>query len=231
MVVPWPPIADAAPFISAGAGVAGVIVALSGDLVRRHWQRPKLRLLPFRANKGDDSYLDIPDGSHEAWLRLGVHNDGREAARNVEVCIEDITLDEPTPDEQRLRAFQKQRLQGVMGRPLSWANRDEGTLDIPPGTIRRIDIAHVVRGKPCYAIDDGLAVPIRFALHGGSRRNHDIVAGLHYSLRLSLSASNCQTAMFDIQLEFGGKWLGPETVNPLVLGSLRVVHMSRSRSL
>lgn len=228
-MVPWPPIADAAPFVSAGAGVAGVIVALSGDLMRRHWQRPKLRLLPFRADKGDGEYLDILDGKHDAWLRLGVLNHGREAARDVEVHIEDVALDEPAPDEQRLRSFQKQHLAVLMGRRLSWANRDENMVDIPPGTIRRVDIAYLFSGEPCYAIGNDLAVPIRLALRGGSRIHRHIVAGLNYSLLLSLSASNCQTTMFIIRLEFGGRWLGPGSVDPLVPGSLRVVHVGRNQ--
>jgi hypothetical protein len=67
------------------------------DLVRRRWQQPKLRLLPFRADKGDGSYLDILDGRQDAWLRLGILNEGRQAARDIEVHIEDITLEESTP--------------------------------------------------------------------------------------------------------------------------------------
>jgi hypothetical protein len=228
-VASWPPTADVAPFISVAAGVAGVIVAVGVDLVRRHWQRPRLRLLPFRSDRGDGTYLDILDGRQDAWLRLGILNEGRQAARDVEVHLEDITLGEPMPDEQRLRLFQKQHLTGIVGRRLDWANRDEGTVTIPPGLIRRVDIAHVLNGEPSYIVDDDLAVPIRIALHRGSRVNRHIVAGLHYSLRLSLSGSNCRTVLFDIQLAFGGRWLGPGSIDPLVPGSLRVTTVTRVR--
>lgn len=230
IVISWPPTADLAPFISVAAGVTGVIIAVGVDLVRRRWQRPKLRLLSFRVGKGDGSYLDILDGRQDAWLRLGILNEGRQAARDVEVHIEDITLGDPAPDEERLETFQKQHLTGVIGRRLGWANRDESTVTIPPGIIRRVDIAHVLNGEPSYAVDGDLAVPIRIALHGGSRLNRHIVAGLNYSLRLSLSASNCRTALFDLELAFGGRWLGPSTIDPSVPGSLRIVNVTRVRA-
>jgi hypothetical protein len=225
-VIPAPPIVDAAPFISAGAGVVGVAVALSGDLLRRRWQRPKLRFLPFRAQQGDGVFVDDFDVEQSAWIRLGVRNDGRETARNVEVHIEDIVETDPRPDAQRRETFQKQQLVLLVGRRLKWADRDDKTIDIPPGMVRRVDVAHLSTREPSYSIGETLCIPIRFKLdrdRDHSRR--DIVAGLAYNLQLSVSGDNCHTAFFNARLEFGGTWLGAESVNPLEHGSLRVVRV------
>lgn len=226
--------ADAAPLVSAVAGIAGVIVGLSGDVLRRHWQRPKLRLLPFRAEAGDGVYFDGVYFENEtrgaAWLRLGVRNEGRDAARDVEVHIEDIALADAAVDAVRREKFQRQQLTLLVGRRLKWADRVEPRLDIPRGTVRRVDIAHIAAAEPTYAAEHGLAVPIRFALdRSPSRSQRHVVAGLKYDVRLSLSGANCQTAVFDVRLEFGGHWLGHASVDPQAPGSLRAVRVSRHR--
>jgi hypothetical protein len=221
-----PPIADAAPFISAGAGVAGVVVALSGELLRRRWQQPRLRLLALRPEKGDAVFfVDAHfDDKPSAWIRLGVRNEGRETARDVEVHIEDIVPIGPGPNNQRVEAFQKQQLALLFGRRLSWADREDRTVDIPRGMVRRVDIAHVSTGEPSYSIGTALAVPIRFSLdHASWENRRNVVAGLEYDLQLSISAANCQTTFFNARVEFGGIWLGEDSANPLVDGSLRIV--------
>jgi hypothetical protein len=206
-----------------------VIVALSGDLLRRHWQGPKLRLLPFRQETSDGVFVDyLIDGSQSAWIRLGVRNEGRETARNVEVHIENIVLTGPVPDARRIESFQKQKLTLLMGRRLKWADRDDKMIDIPPGMVRRVDVANLRTEEPSYSIDDVLAVPLRFTLdHASVGTHHEIVAGLEYYLQLSVSGANCQTTLFDARLEFGGTWLGSDSVNPMVEGSLRVVQVER----
>ena len=206
-----------------------MVVALSGDLLRRRWQRPKLRLLPFRPETSDGVFVDyLIDGSQSAWIRLGVRNDGRETARNVEVHIEDIVLTGPDPDPLRIKNFQKQQLSLLMGRRLKWANRNEGTIDIPPGMARRVDVAHLRTDGGAYSIGDALAVPIRFKLdHPSVGTDHEVVAGLEYYVQLSVSGANCHTALFETRLEFGGTWLGSGSVNPLMPGSLRVVQVAR----
>jgi hypothetical protein len=224
-VISPPPTADATPFISVGVGIAGVLVALGGELLRRRWQRPKLCVLPFREEKGDGVFVaDVPES---AWIRLGVRNDGRETARNVEVHVEDIVPAGPRPDARRVEAFQRQELGLLMGRRLKWADRDDKMIDIPPGMVRRVDIAHLSAGEPSYPIGDTVAVPIRMTLdrrdHAGHRH---VVAGLAYDLQLSVSGSNSETALFEVRLEFGGIWMGAKSVDPLMDGSLRVIRVT-----
>jgi hypothetical protein len=157
-----------------------------------------------------------------------VRNEGRETARNVEVHIENIVLTGAAPDTRRVESFQNQQLTLLMGRRLKWADRDDEMIDIPPGMVRRVDIANIRTDGPSYSIGDVLAVPLRFTLdHPSVGTHHEIVAGLEYYLQLSVSGANCQTTLFDARLQFGGTWLGSDSVNPMADGSLRVVQVER----
>jgi predicted small integral membrane protein len=227
------PLANAAPYISAGAGVAGVLVALGGNQARRHWQRPRLELLPFDVDQGDGVYFDHmdADGIESAWVRLRVHNGGREVAKDVEVYIE-ILDGQAATSSDRVAAFQKQNQALVVGRRLKWADRDDKTLDIPSGTSRRVDIAHLITIEPRRGDAAQLELPIRFTLdHGQSRIHRNVVAGLAYRLVLSVSGSNFSTELFEIDLEFGGVWLGAASVDQRQSGSLRITHIGARKRL
>jgi hypothetical protein len=101
-------------------------------------------------------------------------------------------------------------------------------IDIPPGMVRRIDIAHLSTQQPTYSINGALTVPIRFILDRQSLNTlREVVAGLEYKLELSVSGSNCRTTLFRVRLAFGGTWIGPDSVNPFVHGSLRVEEVAQ----
>ena len=77
---------DAEVVVSGVVGLLGVGVGLTGDIVRRRWQRPNLELRPYDPESGDLVIFDvfkIPEKA--AFLRLRVFNVGRETARNVEI--------------------------------------------------------------------------------------------------------------------------------------------------
>jgi hypothetical protein len=73
-------------------------------------------------------------------------------------------------------------------------------------------------------------IPIRFTLdrvHAGDRR--EVVAGLAYDMQLGVSGSNRQAVLFNVRVAFGGTWLGADSVNPEVDGSLRIVQVNACR--
>lgn len=198
---------DIAPFISLGVGLLGVAIGLTGDLIRRKWQQPKLELLPFRPRSGDAVYFDLfTIGSLAVYVRFGIRNVGRDVARNVEVCVEAVELLDRQPDPRRQEAFQRQVVEGLIGRRLKWADRDESLVDIPPGTVRRVDIANIHNTDPSYIEDDGsLVVPLRITLSKSSDIYRNVLAGQHYRLQVSVSSSNSKTRQFSFVLRFGGK--------------------------
>jgi hypothetical protein len=226
-------VASAAPYVSAAAGILGVVVGLCGDLIRRRYSRPRLSVNPFSFDAGDGVYfdhLDPADRIESAWLRLRVHNSGREAAEDVEVFIEGIEERVPVPPGRE--AFDLQRASLALGRRLKWADRTDRTLTIPRGTSRRIDVAHVITSQPRVTTDPGLVVPIRLTLdHGPSRIHREMLAGLSYRLTLSLSGSNFATSFCDVDLEFGGLWLGASSIDPSHDGALTIVRIAARRSL
>lgn len=206
---------DLTPVVSGGIGLLGVAVGLTGDLIRRHWQRPKLELQPYVAENGDGVYFDVfTEESHAIYLRLRVRNSGRGTARSVEVVIEHIELcPDGLADDPRRQAFEHQDVSLLLGRRLKWADREEPALDIPSGSARRVDIAHVTTTEPRYQAGGLLAVPMRMTLNKSSRIHRDVLSGTSYVVTVSITAANCESRAYRFVLKFGGHWLGRATMS------------------
>lgn len=207
-------VSDLSVFVSGVVGLLGVGVGLAGDVLRRHWQRPKLELKHYSLDGGDGVYShNIADDAEEAYLRLRVHNSGRTTARSVEVAVEHVEpLDMMEAPDSTRAAFAPQDTALLLGRRLKWADRDEPQVDIPSGSARRVDIAHITTAEPRYLAGDVLSVPMRITLSKPSRINRHILAGTGYRVTVSITGENCQSHAFRLDLTFGGRWLGRSTL-------------------
>jgi hypothetical protein len=218
---------DAEVVVSGVVGLLGVGVGLTGDIVRRRWQRPNLELRPYDPESGDLVIFDvfkIPEKA--AFLRLRVFNVGRETARNVEICVEAVESLDQHPDPDRRQHFQR-HMGGLIGRQLKWADRDSPFLDIPPSTMRRIDIVNVYGSESALTTDDGKKMtPIRVTLNKRSGVYRDLLPDREYRLTLSISADNAQARVFSIKMAFDGTWAGDDAASPSRTGALVITDVS-----
>lgn len=224
-----------APAVSAAAGIAGVVVALSADAVRRRWRRPVIALLPFQRESADGVGFRRPtDGKQSAWLRLRVLNEGREIARGVEVTIEAIaeikTGQRADPHRHDVRqAFQRQVPDSLLGRRLKWADREEAAIDIPARSLRRVDIVHVTDEEPTLATHDGVEVPIRITLQRAPESERHLLPGLTYRVVVSFGGLNFDPYAYEFVVKFGGGWLEGDQMWNSEAGGLTVQEMRPTR--
>jgi hypothetical protein len=191
---------------------AAVLLALYRETFREWRLRPKLALA-FAGPPFDAITVSIPYAPHPGrhvpthWLRLEVSNaKGRRSARDVQVLLTAV---------HRIEDLEK-RWHPLDTVALIWSNQDQprATIDFPPATSRRIDVASLEwpagrlqmpeeGGGGCWAKLQVIPTP-------SSDRDH-LDPGL-YQLELALTAWDVDAVRYTVNLNFDGTWMSGSSV-------------------
>jgi hypothetical protein len=172
----------------------------------------------------------MPEGHRHAYVRLPLLNHGRTPAERVEVVVE--SMSDLTPEEVRgpRATLGRQSPEAVAGRVLKWADRDEPTVDIPPGTYRRFDLVHIIDDEPVVTLSGVRQQPLRLSLARESRSGRHVFSATHFVLRLTVAGSNFRPRHFDIEIGYAGRWDAGSNTWPSVQKALRISRPRRLRA-
>jgi hypothetical protein len=209
-------------WITAVGTIGAVVVALLLGLgLVEWWRRPKLKLeisdAPF-----DRVTTRTVAGPPAAYLRARVANQGRSAAKNVNVAILSVA-------EWQSGAWRRVKPE-LDGRPLAWSNTDPtAQVDIPAKAERPFDVISVVRDWTTISVPPDL--PIRVEIRGPfypANEAHVLSPGA-WRIQLEVSAEHVSAKGFEVVAVFPGFWPAdpPERVwevinveGPAKLGSI-----------
>ena len=202
-------------------GTAGaVLVALFRDTILRWWRQPVLKItaevrspdcvkIPFERK---DSITGRVIAKADAYyLRVSVQNDGKEAARSVEVYA------------RSLRAYRNGAWAEVRQFPpmnLIWSNLGRMYLPIlaPNETRRYCDIAHIIKPSERVSFDgtedapkelkglDPSRVLLSFDLVARPNHRGHIVGPGIYKLQIEIGAENAKSVRTTLEIFVHGEW-------------------------
>lgn len=196
--------------------------------MRDWWRRPRLALRQFDPTSPDGWILQLRHGGHIAFARLRLQNVGRSEARDVEVVIEQL-VDETPPEIAELRTtIGPAMADGLAGRQLKWADRDEPAINIPAGTVRRFDIINIVESDLIAKAEGENLIPLRIGLFAESISGRHILVNTVFTLILTVSGSNFVPVEHRISVSFSGTW-NADTNNWSAMGNTLQIRVDDKR--
>lgn len=188
-----------ATWLTAVGTVAASVLALAFGLgLREWWQRPRLRLIFDPDADADRVTVATVGGSYSAWVRLRVVNDGRTAAKNVQVTITGVTTWAGRPGHWLRGKFD------LHGRALVWSNSpgQATAVDIPPSGERYVDVVAIPRDWDHQGAIEMMLQIGQFAPAAHSER----LSPGSWQFALELSADNVGAVTRHVAVTFNGVW-------------------------
>ena len=188
-----------ATWLTAVGTIAASVLALAFGLGLREWrQRPRLRLVFDPEADADRVTVPTAGGFPSAWVRLRVVNEGRTAAKNVQVVVTGVSTWAGNRGHWVRGKFD------LHGRAVVWSNSPSRAVavDIPPGGERYVDLVAIPRdwqnqGMIHMTLQIGPPPPVSQSerLSPGS-----------WQLALELSADNVSAVTRHVSVTFNGLW-------------------------
>jgi hypothetical protein len=176
----------------------GTLLAVWVALWLQHWKvnkrRPSLKLGFDESDECEDFSFVRLKGYESLWLRFRVRNEAdRDTADDVQVLL---TRVRGSPDPHLAGRFPT--------RPLKWSDMEVGTLDLPAGIERHVDVAHFRRrgsdSKPSLRVvvfpsgsDDPEDPP--------AERRHTLETG-RYEFELAVAARGVDATYYHAVIDF-----------------------------
>jgi hypothetical protein len=179
--------------------VAASALALAFGLgARERWQRPRLRLTFDPDAPADRVTIPTVGGDPAAYVRLRAVNNGRLAAKGVQVTVTGVSTWTHPPGHWLNGKFD------LHGRPLVWSNSpgQATVIDIPPGGERYIDLIAIVRDWQNQGLMDMTLQIGQPAPAGGSER----LSPGSWQLAIEVSADNVPAVTRYVAVTFNGVW-------------------------
>lgn len=192
--------ADAlATWLTAVGTVAASVLALVFGFGLREWrQRPRLRLVFDPAADADRVTVPTAGGPPSAWVRLRVVNEGRTAAKNVQVVVTGVATWAGNPGHWVKGKFD------LHGRALVWSNSpgQAVAVDIPPGGERYVDLVAIPRDWQNF---DPIDMTLQIGPPPPASQSERLSPG-SWQLALELSADNVSAVTRHVGVTFNGVW-------------------------
>jgi len=185
--------------------LAAAAVALALGLGVVDWlRRPRISLHSDDSHIADRVVTGAAAGNPVAYLRARVRNDGRAAARNVQVVVLSV---ETWMDNTGRWVPQRPEL---WGRALAWSNNPVVTVDVPPRTARLLDVVCIPRDLAAQGM-----IPLFLTIQPPLPANdaQELTSG-GWRFSLEVSGDNVRATRYEMQIRFDGAWPGhfPEDV-------------------